>query len=96
MHDAGFAVSKEALRLFIEEALPYPEKCFTGIRPLYKGDDDTEFGMCLQSVGVPPAIIKDEQGRWRFHTIDPLQQMEEFELNYKNWGEVVKVSKILM
>ena len=72
MHDAGFAVSKEALRLFIQEALPHSEKCFTGIRPLYKGDDDTEFGMCMQSVGVPPGIIKDEKGRGRFSTADPV------------------------
>ena len=81
-------MSKVALRLFIQEALPHPEKCFTGIRPLYKGDDDTEFGMCMQSVGVPPGIIKDEKGRGRLSTADPVDQMEEFVQNYKKWGEV--------
>ena len=56
-------MSREALRLFIEESLPYSEKCYPGIRPLYDGFEDLEFGNCMHSVGVLAKGLVDEEGR---------------------------------
>ena len=73
--------------MFIEESLPYPEKCYPGIRPNYKGDDDTEFGLCLKSVGILPGDTKDHKGRYRFMTLDPVAKMEDVYQNDR-WSQV--------
>ena len=83
----AYAVSKEALRLFIQEALPDPEKCHTEIRPLYKGDEDTEFGMCLQSVGVLPGNAMDANGSDLFSNENPFEFLREVKDDYKKWQE---------
>ena len=84
----GYVVSKEALRLFIQEALPDPEKCHTEIRPLYKGDEDTEFAMCLQSVGVFPGNAKDARGRNLFHINNPFKALTDFTKDYTKWQQL--------
>ena len=83
-------MSKEALRAFIEDSLPHPDKCYTGIRAKHKGDDDTEFGMCLQSVGIRPGNTKDEKGRYRFTTKDPVDRMTAVFTEGKKWTEAIK------
>ena len=85
----GYVVSKEALRMFIEEALPNPEKCHTEIRPLYKGDEDTEFAMCLQSIGILPGKANDEQGRNLFFIDNPLNDISKVKDDYRKWQEVL-------
>ena len=83
-------MSKEALRLFIQESLPYPEKCYTGIRPDYKGDEDSEFSMCLKSVGVfAKDITMDVKGRRRFLGYNPLWDfVRKIPGNYSMWRTV--------
>ena len=83
-----YVLSKEALRLFIQDSLPHPEKCHKGVRPLYEADEDTELGACLQSVGVFPGHTFDDKGRFRFHVENPLNALAEVTKNYSKWNEV--------
>ena len=81
-------MSREALRAFIQDALPYPEKCYRGIRAKHKGDDDAEFGMCLKSVGILPGNTLDEKGKLRLSTLDPVVGMLAAFENYSVWDDV--------
>ena len=83
----GYTVSKEALRLFIKESLPYPEKCYPGLRSKFQGWEDAEFGECMLNVGVLPQDILDERGRLRCLGFNPVQFMVEEE-DPTGWEEV--------
>ena len=75
--------------MFIEEALPYPDKCHTEIRPLHRGDEDVEFGLCLQSIGVLPGNSNDHKGRYLFHIRNPLNRtMSRMKDNYTKWQAI--------
>ena len=45
-------LSREAVRRFVEIALVKGGDCFTGIRPDYKGDEDTELGTVITFEGL--------------------------------------------
>lgn len=64
---AGYVLSKEALRRFIEEGLPIKGRC----RPQHNGNEDVEIGKCLENVGVLAGDSRDAFGRGRFFTFDP-------------------------
>ncbi|KAK0412017.1 hypothetical protein QR680_005984 [Steinernema hermaphroditum] len=69
---AGYVLSRESLRRFVEEALPNKTKC--------KGSDsafaeDVEMGKCLRNVGVEPADSRDYQGRHRMLPLAPTVHM---------------------
>ena len=83
----GYTVSKEALRLFILEALLYPEKCYPEVRSRFQGLEDAEFGECMRNVGILPQEIVDEQGRGRCFEFNPVQFIAE-EQNANEWEEV--------
>ncbi|KAL1517501.1 hypothetical protein ABEB36_001259 [Hypothenemus hampei] len=59
---AGYTLSKEALRRFVEEALHDEDICRGGMI----GDEDLELGKCLQAVGVAVGDTLDHQKRNRF------------------------------
>ncbi|CAG0902743.1 unnamed protein product [Darwinula stevensoni] len=64
---AGYVLSKEALKRFVEKALPDAKAC-----PLAKvKDEDVGMGRCLHAVGVEPGDSRDEKGRWRFLPYSP-------------------------
>lgn len=65
--NAGYVLSREALRKFIEEALPYPQKC----RPENTGAEDVEMGICLQNVGVRAGDSRDHEKKHRFMPFIP-------------------------
>ena len=83
----GYMVSKEALRLFIMESLPYPEKCYPELRSKFHGYEDAEFGECMRNVGILPEGIVDEQGVERCFEFNPLEYIVE-ELNASEWEQV--------
>ncbi|XP_050301335.1 glycoprotein-N-acetylgalactosamine 3-beta-galactosyltransferase 1-like isoform X2 [Anthonomus grandis grandis] len=59
---AGYVLSKEALKRFVQEALPNSKVC----RQEDTGDEDVEISKCLQGVGVNLGNSLDEEDRNRF------------------------------
>ena len=55
---------------------------------MHRGDEDIEFGLCLQAVGVLPIRPKDEKGRHLFRQNNPLRAIDEMKGDYKKWQEV--------
>ncbi|XP_055848909.1 glycoprotein-N-acetylgalactosamine 3-beta-galactosyltransferase 1-like isoform X2 [Episyrphus balteatus] len=64
---AGYVLSKEALRLFVEKGLTHPELC----RPSNNGPEDVEMGKCMENVGVFAGDSRDTNGRGRFFPFIP-------------------------
>lgn len=64
---AGYVLSREALRRFVE--LAYPNK--TICRQNHGGSEDMEMGYCLQNVGVVAGDSRDEDKRGRFFPAGP-------------------------
>lgn len=64
---AGYILSREALRRFIETSLKNPSKC----RGDAGGSEDLEMGKCMESAGVIAGDTRDELGRERFHPFIP-------------------------
>lgn len=64
---AGYVLSKEALRRFVEDGLPDRKKC----RQDPGGAEDAEMGKCLQDLDVIAGDSRDSQGRGRFFVFNP-------------------------
>ena len=63
---AGYVLSKEAVKRFVERALKSPECRQDG-----GGSEDVELGRCLQAVGVRIVDSMDKRMRERFHPFVP-------------------------
>uniref|UniRef100_A0A336LXY8 Glycoprotein-N-acetylgalactosamine 3-beta-galactosyltransferase 1 n=1 Tax=Culicoides sonorensis TaxID=179676 RepID=A0A336LXY8_CULSO len=68
---AGYVLSKEALRRFIEQALPDPAKC----RHSNDGAEDVNMGKCMMSVGVKFGDTRDAQKKNRFLPMAPIDHL---------------------
>ncbi|XP_042893104.1 glycoprotein-N-acetylgalactosamine 3-beta-galactosyltransferase 1-like [Penaeus japonicus] len=64
---AGYVMSRESIRRFIEEALPNPKLCDTKKRA-----EDVGLGNCLQRVGVKFGDTRDHLGQGRFWQHHPI------------------------
>ncbi|CAG9856948.1 unnamed protein product [Phyllotreta striolata] len=64
---AGYVLSKEALKRFIEIGLYNSTNCYKG----YKGDEDVEMGKCMEAVKVKAGDSRDSLGRERFFPFVP-------------------------
>ena len=84
----GYLLSREGLRLFIEEALPHPEKCYAGIRPDFHGWEDAEMGNCMHSVSVFPETLFDNKGRNRLLTYNPAEYLTTTVPTHRTWKHV--------
>lgn len=80
---AGYVLSKEALRRFINESLPDPKKC----KEANVGNEDLEMGKCLEAVGVEAGDSRDNEGKDRFMPIfvSPVLTPGEKSLPKNHW-----------
>ena len=68
---AGYVLSKEALRRFVETGLSDPVLC----REDAEGSEDVEMGKCLEKLGVEAGDSRDQEGRNRFFPFLPEQHL---------------------
>jgi glycoprotein-N-acetylgalactosamine 3-beta-galactosyltransferase len=78
---AGYVLSREAVRRFVEKALPNPGKC----RIDAGGAEDLEMGQCLQNVGIEAGDSRDSLGRERFHPFIPEHHLIPGMVPQNNW-----------
>ncbi|KAG4072000.1 hypothetical protein HA402_010937 [Bradysia odoriphaga] len=64
---SGYVLSREAVRRFVEVAIPDKTKC----RQDNDGFEDVEMGKCLETVHVVAGDSRDSVGRGRFFPISP-------------------------
>ncbi|XP_065092560.1 glycoprotein-N-acetylgalactosamine 3-beta-galactosyltransferase 1-like [Ochlerotatus camptorhynchus] len=64
---AGYVLSREALKRFVEQALNNTETCSTAY-----DTEDLEMGRCMESVNVTAGDSRDLLGRKRFLPMEPL------------------------
>lgn len=77
---AGYVLSKEAVRAFVEEALP-KKSC----RQDAGGAEDLEMGKCLEQVGVRIVDSRDHLGRHRFLPLAPRFHLIPGAIPKKDW-----------
>lgn len=64
---AGYVLSREALKRFIEISLPNKDLC----RQDHGGSEDVEIGKCLENAGVLAGDSRDSNGRGKFFPFVP-------------------------
>lgn len=93
---AGYVLSKEALRLFAEQAYPNRTIC----RQSNGGSEDKEMGICLQNVGVVAGDSRDELKHGTFFPSSIHRHLMPRDKSYWYWRYVFynteEVSKHLM
>ena len=79
---AGYVLSKEALRRFAGRK--------TGQCAEDHGDEDVQFGRCMEKLGVKTGDSRDSLGRSRFHCFAPETHLHgrypDWYLQYDNYG----------
>lgn len=79
---AGYVLSRNALDLFINKALPQPHLC----EPSDNGSEDAEMGICLNNIGVRAMDSRDSYGRGRFFPFVPRDHLfPSLDKNFWYW-----------
>lgn len=77
----GYVLSREAVRRFVEIALPDKELC----RAEYDGLEDIEVGKCLENVNVTAGDSRDSDGRGRFFPFTPRLHLNPELIGSDSW-----------
>ncbi|XP_034669836.1 glycoprotein-N-acetylgalactosamine 3-beta-galactosyltransferase 1 isoform X1 [Drosophila subobscura] len=78
---AGYVLSRESVRRFVEEALPNPKMC----KQENTGAEDVEMGKCLENVKVLAGDSRDANGRGRFFPFVPEHHLIPAHTEKKFW-----------
>ncbi|XP_064456423.1 glycoprotein-N-acetylgalactosamine 3-beta-galactosyltransferase 1-like [Ornithodoros turicata] len=78
---AGYVLSREAVKRFVEQALQDPSKC----RQEQDSAEDVEMGQCLEEVGVQAGDSRDILGKGRFFPLMPECHLIPGELDRDSW-----------
>ncbi|XP_026293029.2 glycoprotein-N-acetylgalactosamine 3-beta-galactosyltransferase 1-like isoform X1 [Frankliniella occidentalis] len=78
---AGYVLSREAVKRFVEDGIPNKEKC----RQDHGGAEDVEIGICLERVGVKAGDSRDSEGRGRFFPFVPDDHITIGKIDRRNW-----------
>lgn len=78
---AGYVLSKESLKRFVEKALPNGDIC----SPKNTGSEDVEIGKCLERVDVRAMDTRDSHGRGRFFPFVPEHHLIPSPVNKDFW-----------
>lgn len=96
---SGYVLSREALRRFVEIALPNPKMCFQHDVAV----EDIEVGACLQSVNVTAVDTRDSHLKGTFmpfnpesHLHPPSEYKDYWYWIYRYYGSANDVSKKML
>ncbi|CAJ0606841.1 unnamed protein product [Cylicocyclus nassatus] len=78
---AGYVLSREALRRFVNEGLNDTEKC----SPKEGGDEDVEIGRCLENIGVYAGDSRDNSQHHRFMPMAPEDHLMTGQVEKTKW-----------
>ncbi|XP_054742111.1 glycoprotein-N-acetylgalactosamine 3-beta-galactosyltransferase 1 [Anastrepha obliqua] len=78
---AGYVLSKEAVRRFVEKAIPNKKLC----KQDGTGAEDAEIGKCLANVGVTAGDSRDQHARGRFFPFVPEHHLIPSHVNSDFW-----------
>lgn len=78
---AGYVLSREAVRRFVEVAIPDKDLC----RPENDQGEDVEMGICLENVNVTAGDSRDSNGRGRFFPLKPASHLVPESIDSDSW-----------
>lgn len=81
---AGYVLSKEALKRFVEQGLPNEKIC----KKEDTGAEDAEMGICLDKLNVTAGDSRDVDGSYRFFSFGPEHHLTHKKDDFWYWSYI--------